>query len=126
MLLNEFHTPFRSLLEAKRPSPQEVIDIIRNALPKVGEIWQWGDRVTGKARNGAPWQFLAVIPDETPPEEAAEMLRVTKTLRHAIPGIELEVMIQRNRMRLRDITPLYVATRGEGKKLWRGRALAAA
>lgn len=96
----------------------DLIRIVQEKAPEVFELWLYGDRATGSAHRGALWTFLAVVPDDIDAGRAAELLQVLRSLRDAIPGISMEFYLCRDRQRRNDISPLYAAAHGQGKKLW--------
>ncbi len=124
MRLNElFDASFKlTLAEGRRPDAMELIRLVKDNAPEVYELWLYGARATNTARGNDPWTFIAVIPDETTPQRSAELIHVLKGLRGAIPGLLLDFYICREGQRQSDVTPLYWAQRGEGKKFWADRS----
>lgn len=125
MELNEFFDPNTALaLESKtvRPTTNDLIKIVQERAPEVFELWLYGDRAKGVAHRGAPWAFLAVVPDNVDAGRAAELLQILRGLNDVIPGISMEFYLCRDRQRHNDISPLHAAVHGEGKKLWTDHA----
>ena len=85
MLLNELFTGRPVLVESA--TVQLVVNHIRDLVPNVRAIW------LQRASKGAPWNFTAVVHDQTHHEELLAAVENVKRIEQGMKGVNIQVRV---------------------------------